>query len=39
MKLAVYSAFRPARDLFAFPPNLSLNGFSLQEFSGGLCQW
>jgi len=29
---AVYSAFRPARDLFAFPPNLSLTGFSLQNF-------
>jgi alpha-1,4-digalacturonate transport system permease protein len=29
---AAYSAFRPSRDLFTFPPNLSLNGFSLQNF-------
>jgi alpha-1,4-digalacturonate transport system permease protein len=29
---AVYSAFRPSRDLFTFPPNVSLNGFSLENF-------
>lgn len=29
---ALYSAFRPSRDWFTFPPNLSLNGFSLQNF-------
>jgi alpha-1,4-digalacturonate transport system permease protein len=29
---AAYSAFRPSRDLFTFPPNLSLNGFSVQNF-------
>lgn len=29
---AIYSAFRPSRDLFVFPPNISLTGFSLQNF-------
>lgn len=29
---AIYSAFRPSRDLFVFPPNVSLTGFSLQNF-------
>jgi ABC-type glycerol-3-phosphate transport system permease component len=29
---AAYSAFRTSRDLFTFPPNLSLSGFSLQNF-------
>jgi alpha-1,4-digalacturonate transport system permease protein len=29
---AIYSAFRPSRDLFVFPPNISLAGFSLQNF-------
>ena len=41
---ALYSAFRPAADLFAFPPNFSLNGFSLENFqavfaSGNVLQY
>jgi alpha-1,4-digalacturonate transport system permease protein len=41
---ALYSAFRPAADLFAFPPNFALNGFSLENFqavfaSGNVFQY